>query len=366
MNATEIQHKVHQILWGKFIAEVTNAEGLVKPFVLRSLTSHEINYLDFLYNRELRLAIEDGLLLELDLCTIYEDNGLWAETDEIHIKGLQNKIDIIKNQIRQCQFMKNKKKKYERDLKKTKNELENKNWEKNQLFMLSAENRAEEIKRRYMIMISSENINGEPYWESEESFLNEIDSVLMYNLAIAYYKNNILSESETREIARSGTWRFRWQAAKKGSDLFGKPVSEWSDMQNALVYWSQFYDIVYESGERPDQSIIDDDNACDAWYDDYIKRMSNNNVNNESRSPTGIKKSKLNKIHQEQFIFVDENDSESIEKVQNMNAPSIREKLKSERQKIESSKGGRLSEWNLRKRDYLVGGFKQFTKVKSK
>lgn len=366
MNATEIQHKVNQVLWGSFFSEVSNAEGLIKPFVLRSLTSHEINYLDFLYNKELRIAIQDGLLNESDLISIYEQNGLWTQNDETYIKGLKNKIDIIKDQIRQFKFMKMKRIKAEKILEKTKVELEEKYWQRNQLFMLSAENRAEEIKRRYMIMLSVEDVNGNPYWDSEEDFLNEIDSVLMYNLAIAYYKNNILSEKETREIARSGSWRFRWQAAKKGADLFGKPISEWSDMQNALVYWSQFYDIIYDSTERPNQSIINDDNACDSWYEEYVKKMTTSVNNNENKSPVGIKKSKINKIHQEQFIFVENNDPESIDKIQSMNAPSVREKLKGERQKIESKKGGRLSEWNLRKNDYLVGGFRQFTNVKSK
>lgn len=366
-HAIEIQQKINQILWGKCIVEVADSAGEIHAFVLRSLTSHENNYLDFIYNREFRLAVEDGLFPEELLLEMYEDQGLWTERDDIILRGLKNKISILKDQISGFQFQAGRRKRAERQLKKTEEELEEKKHNKSQLLMLSAENRAEEVKRRYMIMMAAEDTRGRPYWEDEDIFLEEVDLYLIYNLALAYFDRNVFDETETREIARSPSWRFRWQAAKKGADLFGKPISEWSDMQSAIVYWSQFYDVVYESTDRPSDVVIADDTACDKWYSEYVKKLSaksNSSSGGGDRNMLGTKKSKTNKFHQEQFIFVDPNDPESVKKLQEMNAPSVRSRLQSEHEKLKEAKGKRIKEWDLRKREYLVGSMKEFTKVK--
>jgi hypothetical protein len=212
--------------------------------------------------------------------------------------------------------------------------------------MLSAENRAEEIKRRHMIMLSVEDIEEKRYWSDLNVFLNENDLVLIYNLAIAYYKNNVLSEKETREIARSGQWRYRWASAKNGADLFGKPICDYSEMQNSLVYWSQFYDYVFESMDRPGDLIINDDDACDAWYNDQIKKTAVKGDN--QKNIVGTKKATTNKFHQEQFVMVDPKDADSVKKVQEMNTSSTREQLRRENEFIKKNKG-RVSEWKLRK-----------------
>lgn len=366
VNAQIIQQRINQILWGKIICEVEDASNNLRTFVLRSLTSHENNYLDFIYNREFRLAVEDGLLTEEHLLEVYRDQELWTERDEIILKGLANKIKILEDQISGFQFQTGRRKRAERQKKRTEEEFEEKRRYKSQLFMLSAENRAEEVKRRFMIMMAAENIRGEPYWEDEDIFLEEVDLHLIYNLALAYFDRNVFNEAETREIARSPSWRFRWQAAKKGADLFGKPISEWSEMQSAIVYWSQFYDVVYESTDRPSDVVIADDTACDRWYSEYVKRLSakTGSSSKNDRNLLGTKKSKTNKFHQEQFIFVDPNDPESVKKLQDMNSPSVRNRLQSEHEKLKEAKGRRIKEWDLRKREYLVGSMKEFTKVK--
>ncbi len=364
--ALGIQQKINQILWGKCIVEVVDSSDEIRPLILRSLTTHENNHLDFIYNRELREALEDGMLLSEELFDIYEEQELWNERDEILIRGMQKKISILKDQIHQFTYMKSRRKRAERDLKRTKEELEEKLSYRNQLCMLSAENRAEEIKRRFMMMMSAEDIDGNKYWEDKEKFLNEIDLLLIYNLALAYYEKNVFNEAETREIARSGAWRFRWQAAKKGADLFGKSIASWSEMQSAVVYWSQFYDFVYESTERPSDVVIADDSACDKWYEQQVKKLSLKQTQTSGKNALGTKKSKTNKFHQEQFLFVDPNDPEAVKKIQDMNTPSARIKLQIERKKIEEAakKGRRVKEWDLRKRDYLVGDLKEFVTVK--
>lgn len=348
----ELQLKIDQLLWGKSIASVRDSADRPRNFILRSLTPRETNFINFEYRRELEEALGKGMLPEEELASIYERDGLWTPDDDIYVRGLERKIDILKNQLRQAQFLASRRKRAERDLKKSKEELEDKKKTKARLFALSADNRAEEYRRRLMIGLSTEDMKEQPFWPTEEDFMNESDFTLIYNLGLAYYQNNIFEQKETREIARSGLWRFRWSAAKKVGDLFGKPVAEWSEAQGALIYWSQFYDFVYESPDRPSEVMIDDDDAIDAWYEEQNKKYANKT--DDKHNLVGAKKAKRNKFHQEHFIFVEPGDEEAIKKVQEMNPGNVRSQIRREHEKIKDTRG-RVSEWQLRKDKYITG-----------
>ena len=343
--ARRLQERIDRVMWGRSYASVQDGDGRVRDVVLRSLTANESNRLNFLYDKEKRLAVEAGLLPEEELATILESQGTWTSKDEVRIHDLERKIALFKDQVRQFQFMKARLAKAKRDLEAAESEIRELSNLRGSVMALSAEGRAEEVKRRHMVFMASEKDVGIPMWDSLERFLDEDDLVLVYNSAIAYYANNVMNEAETREVARSGPWRYRWGAAKNGADLFGRPVSEWTESQCALVYWSQFYDYVFESLDRPNAAVVDDDDACDAWYEQQSKKHAAKG--DEKRNLLGTKKAKTSKFHQEQFVMVDPGDKEAVKEVQDMNAPSTRAALRREREMIKKS-GGRVSEWKLR------------------
>lgn len=80
-------------------------------------------------------------------------------------------------------------------------------------------------------------------------------------------------------------WRARWRASTKtGSPLFDGPVMDWNINQVALVFWSNFYDSIYEHPERPTQKIIDNDDLLDKWVEDQAKKMEDRAKKNSSSS----------------------------------------------------------------------------------
>ena len=125
-------------------------------------------------------------------------------------------------------------------------------------------------------------------------------------------------------------------------------------MQNTLVYWSQYYDFVYDSHEKPAPMIIEDDDALDAWVNDALKsRGSSAGSGKQKRNMFGSKKASQKKSHQEQFVMVQPGNQESIDRVQDMNTSTVRRQLRSENARLKQSKGKRVSEWQLRKGQYL-------------
>jgi hypothetical protein len=345
-NEVNIEPIIQKILWGKSLSRIKDGEENEHTFILRSLTIKEANYVQFIYDKEYDDAILNGILRQKDLEELYEEVGDWTSEHENKIQELEKQIKILKVKIKNYQFMTIKKKQAEKQLQKVQNELAELQRQKSNLFLVSAEARAEEIKRRNMVMLSTETLDEEKYWQTEADFLEERDHVLVYSLAKAYFDNNIFDTSTLRKIARNPSWRFRWSAAKTGADLFGRPISEWSEMQNLLIYWSQYYDGILESGaDRPDDMIVNDDNACDAWVEEQSKK--NAGASSNDKNIFGTKKATTKKNHAEHFIMVGQNDQEAVKNVQDMNAPSVRERLKGEYDKIKNSKR-RISEWNLR------------------
>lgn len=309
----------------------------------------------------MRRALSLGMQTEEALKEIYEREEIWTSNDDIYLKGLENKIGILADKIEnEYTFMKSLRKKAKRELEKTRLELEKKSDLKRELLSLSAENWADEIQRRHMVFLATQNLDMSPtstqsqntsqYWPNVDTFMRERDFVLIFNLAMAYYKQNILETAEVREMARCSMWRYRWNMAKNGIDLFGKPIAEWSDSQNTLLYWSQYYDFVFDSPDRPDDGVIEDDKECDEWYDAQIKKMKSDRVNTDK--PQRPKKGGPKKFHQEQFVMVEKGDMETVKEVQEMNSELVRAQLQEEQRYIKD-KGGRVKEWELRKQRYI-------------
>lgn len=334
-----LSEKISQILWAKSFVDVFDYNNHEHTFVLRSLSIKENNYLNFIYEKELRHAQSLGILTQDQLRRLFRAQEVWGEKEEDRKEKLKEELIILGNQLKAAEFHTVQKKKIKKKIESAREELENLNKQEISLFSTSAENRAEEYKRRLMIFLFTETIDEKPFWGSKEQFMRDTDMTLLNNLIHAYFKNNIYDEKTLREIARSAEWRFRWMAAKHGEHLFGKPISEWSEMQNMLVYWSEYYDGIYESIERPPDYVIEDDASCDAWVKDQNKKAA--------MSRAGSKKKSGQKLdHAERFVVVGKDDEEAIKKVHELNPDKVREQLRTEFEQIKKA-NKRVKEWEL-------------------
>jgi hypothetical protein len=50
-------------------------------------------------------------------------------------------------------------------------------------------------------------------------------------------------------------------------------VSEWTDNQVKFAYWMQFYDMIYQADDAPDDSIIADNDRVDQWFENKMKEV---------------------------------------------------------------------------------------------
>ncbi len=346
----KMTQNIQQILWGKSFVDVMDGNGDEHTFILRSLSIKESNHINYMYNRELLNAQREGILTLEQLKNLFEEQEVWTKADEDKREELILKKKMIENQIRDAQFSTVRKKNLKKALNKTEEEISEINSTEMSLFFMTAEQRSEEIKRRHMVRMFTEDMSEEPFWETEQDFMQSRDFDLSTNLILAYYKYNMYDEKDMRQIARSTEWRFRWTASKNGENLFGRPISEWTEAQNFVVYWSEFYDSIYESYEKPADWIIEDDSACDAWVRDQNKKSgSGSGGTSEDKNVYGHKRATKKLDHAEQFIMVKRGDEQAVKKVQDMNTESTRQKLQVENEQIDKVKDGgrRIKEWDL-------------------
>jgi hypothetical protein len=96
-------------------------------------------------------------------------------------------------------------------------------------------------------------------------------------------------------------WRARWKASTKtGSPLFEGPTVDWNINQVALVFWSNFYDSIFEHHERPSQKVIDNDDLLDRWVEQKGKEA-------EDRAKKNVNKDRFGKMsayeHDDVILF---------------------------------------------------------------
>ena len=342
----DVEKEIRKILWGKSIVKAKDREGVEGVYLLRCLTVQEQNELDFIYEQSYQEALDSNVLTRKDLEFFYLESGIWTEDDDQAVFDMEKEKAKLVRQRSKIRANKTKIRLLTKKIDQLEEEILDKKREKVELFSLSAENHAEEIMNRFMIYMSALNRDGTTIWPDFDSFLDFSDETFIYNLTIQYIKSHMMTEKDVRTIARSGPWRYRWSASKNGESLFGRSIAEWSQLQSSLVYWSQYYDYVYESPDKPGENIIEDDAALDQWMLDMSRENKKKSLNNKQKKPGEFL---------EEFVMVEDGDKETIEEIYNENTRISRSIIKDTNKMVKEK--GRVKDIEIKKH-YRSGGIK--------
>lgn len=171
---------------------------------------------------------------------------------------------------------------------------------KSQNFLyMSQERKADEESFLYLTWASSYTVTGERFWKTFEDFEDEKRFDFRTALVEEFTKFNIgLPTRSVRFLARHSLWRIRYVAAMKtGQQLFVDGLVDLTPDQLSLLYWSNYYQSIYEmlADDQPSQDIIEDDEKLDAYMDAHLKKREEDRVEEkaEGRGKTG-RNQKLN------------------------------------------------------------------------
>jgi hypothetical protein len=349
MSPEEIERAISKIAWGGRYIEVRDYYGRKRFLIVKSLTVRQRNFIDFVYDSALKEAREAGVMPKFDLYTKYKEAGAWTQEDDIALERFDEQLKKL-HDLHEASDPKVKKK-FAAQISRLEERQRKLRAKRSELMYYSAESYADEQRTMAMIFCATCDEEENRLWNTWDEFMLNIDNVFLNGIFAQLNGSfSVHSLADIRSIARSGSWRFRWAGAKNTGDLFGKPISEFDSEQQSLLYWSQVYDSVYESMDCPSDSIIEDDELLDKWFEDQSRKRKKKEVE-EKGDIGGMRMSSKMRGHGEVFIVANPNinpDAPEIEEISSLNTELVRKFKQAEEKRIKDA--GTLKETELRKR----------------
>ena len=281
-----------------------------KKFLILKQPTNKIKQLANLeYQAVYEKAIKCGMLSKEELQKVIDKRNLFTQDDKNKIKKLQGQLDAQGVLLSKTTRIKANQDRILGVIKRLKGEILKIEAKGRSAMMLSAENKAEEGRTFNVCSKCVYKEDGALYWSSYKDALNETDlefkdSVLLK--FIMFYGG--VRTSIIRETARHNLWRIRYINSQKTSEqLFGVPTSDYTTDQLNLVYWSNFYQNVYEMlpEDRPSDIIIEDDDALDAYLKSYYEERNREDAARRSKKTSP---GKLSAFDREEVIVTRSNE----------------------------------------------------------
>ena len=150
----------------------------------------------------------------------------------------------------------------------------------------------------------------------------EMDSISSNDLLNKFY-SMMLSEEDSRELARSEPWKSIWALKNNGEfRLFSNKDRELSIDQKNLLVWSTMYDNIQESVDCPSEKIISDDDALDGWFIEQKRKQEKDKAVDQIEQ--SISNPKI-RNSQEIIVFTDnDEDARTVNDLNSINAKMIK------------------------------------------
>lgn len=261
------------------------------PFVFKHPSNKIKQMASLVYERSYAAAIEEGMLSNEDLSALIEKRQLVSSEDIARLNKLKGQLEAQEIILGKTTRVKANQDRIKNIISRIKHDIFEIEFKKRSKMFMSADTKADEAKSFYICCRCVYKEDGITlFWPSYEHAqkykdLNMRDSILVSFL-------NFYSGKPTpiiRELARSSMWRIRYVTCMKTSEpLLGVPASEYTVDQLNLVYWSNYYQNIYEMmpESRPSDLIIDDDDALDAYMKAFYEERNREDAARRSKSKT--------------------------------------------------------------------------------
>ena len=262
-----------------------------------------------LYKRSYAKAIDEGLLSLKDLEKLIIDRGLFTEEDQQKLDKLESQLSAQQVLLSKTVKVAARQDRIKEIIKKFESQINEIRMKKYSTLMMSAETKAEEDRSTFFCWACTYNNKEELYWKIYDNLLKETNKSFRQRVIAEFSRfYSGIDTTIIRYIARSNLWRIRYVTSSKVSDpLFGVPTSQYTNDMVNLVYWSNFYQSIYEMmpEDRPPDSIIDDDDSLDAYMKSYYEeRKREDAARRTNRTTSG----KLSAFDKEEVIVTQSNE----------------------------------------------------------
>ena len=256
------------------------------------------------YDEAYNKAYFNNIFLKKDLKEILFYRELWSPDDDKRIKEIDKKVEDLKVEAYKSNFDRKKLqgiKAHLRFFEKERIQIKVKN---QSLDHISCEGLADFARSAWIIEASTFYGDGRDYdWKYYS--VSDIMSIV---------SQNTISPLDFRMIAKNDPWRSMWMIGKTSGNLLDKCSSQFTINQTQLCSYSFMYDNVYESHERPNDKIIEDDDCLDGWFIVQRRKHEKDKKQQEVDALTSNPK-----IANSQEVFVMASNQESANEIYDLN-----------------------------------------------
>jgi len=272
----EIDNYLSRISSGKEYLFVEDRQDFIVVTYPRLEVKQQAN---LIYDNAYQEALKEGLLPLQEFEKLLEERGVFTEEDTDALNKLRGKLEAQQVLLSKTLKVRANQERIKIVIANLQSEIDAIIYKKHSKLMMSAESKAEEIKNQFMCWASLFDMTGNLLWPTYTAYMQASPSTLK-NTALSTFITllNGLDTSIIRFLARSTLWRIRYTTSMKTSEcLFNRATSEYTTDQLNLVYWSNFYDNVYNMmpDQRPSDDVIEDDELLDKFMEEYYKELSN-------------------------------------------------------------------------------------------
>jgi len=307
MNITneEIEHYLEQICTALKIVDIDDKVLLLKqPNSIDKIKARRI------YEKEYRDSINNGLLSTDAMKELIEKRHLITEKERLELSSLRSKLSAQKILLAKTLKVKARQDRVKEVIHDLEDKIRAIEYKERSKFSMTADTKAEESKILYLCWISCYDFfTDKLYWNLYNEFLNEPNYLFRQKATsefILFYSG--IATAYIRAIARSNLWRIKYVTSLKTSEsLFGRPTSEYTNDMLNLAYWSHYYQNIYEMlpEDQPSEYVIEDDEALDAYMNDYYEeRLRNVGARKDKKKRFG----KLSAFDKEEVIVTKTNE----------------------------------------------------------
>jgi hypothetical protein len=288
----EIEKYINEISLGEKLIYVSTSFGEEVPLLLKSISHKDKRIAELIRNNSQKEAEKMGLPRMEEMEKQLSIRGSFTAEDEKELERLRSQLKGQKAVLAKTTRVPANRDRIKNIIKTINDKIGTILLKKEKLLGLTCERKAIEQKQLYLTWCAVYNpYTDNRYWKSYEAFQAEEDFLFHRKVVNEYIIHSYGYPTEVvRAVARNNIWRVRYIASVKSiGSLFGCAVSDFTADQLSLVYWSLFYQNVYEmmSDDRPPEEIIEDDESLDAYMEDINAEKSR-----ESSASTAKKYSK--------------------------------------------------------------------------
>lgn len=313
---------INSLISGIVIFKIGREYIYVKP-----ASAEDKTFADFFSQEQYDDALIDGIWTQLDAENHLIEMGYWSKDDNKILEEIENNVDNMKADYFNHFYNSTTKTYIEKNINK-----QNKRYQELYNKKYTFYDKTCEYLKRYSFL---------SYLLQKNSFLQNGDlASKYYSIQILYNKytstTNELNEN-IRKITKTNEWKNRWFSLKH--DIFENELSSLTDCQLSIVSWSNYYDSIYQSMDKPEDSIIEDDIALDGWS--IVQRRKRK----EEEKKRNAEKMLPEKMQNAGEIFIPAKNAKEVSDIMSLNDGYGISKIKSLRKDLQEN--GVISESEL-------------------